>query len=104
MSTTPETEGAARSCWAIDYWLRRCEGFTVREATGPIDYVEAVLTTADDEPHSLVVRVGSSFSVLVTFPIEAVESLDPATERVLVASTIRPAEHAVRQLKIPAFA
>jgi hypothetical protein len=100
---TPET-AAARSCWAIDYWVRHCEGYRVWEKTAPIGYVEAVLTTENDEPHSLVVRVGSSFSVLVTFPVEAVESLDPATERVFVASTVQTAEYEDRQLRIPAFA
>jgi hypothetical protein len=103
-STTPESEAAPRSCWTIDYWLRHCEGYRVWEATGPIGYVEAVLTTGDDEPHSLVVRVGSSFSVLVTFPVEAVEGLDPATERVFVASTVPSAGPTRRQLRIPAFA
>jgi len=103
-STTPETEAGVRSCWATDYWLRRCEGFRVWEATGPIGYVEAVLTGKDDEPHSLIVRVGSTFSVLVTFPVEAVEGLDPATERVFVGSTVPTAEREGRQLLIPAFA
>jgi hypothetical protein len=103
-STVIETEAPARSSWAIDYWLRHCEGFRVWEATGQIGYVEAVLMTDDDEPHSLVVRVGSSFSVLVTFPVEAVEGLDPATERVFVASTVPTAERKDRPLRIPAFA
>jgi hypothetical protein len=102
-STVPETEAPPRSCWAIDYWLRHCEGFRVCESAGPIGHVEAVLMNDADEPHSLVVRVGSAFSVLVTFPVEAVEGLDPTTERVFVASTT-PAEHAIRQLPIPAFA
>jgi len=102
-STVPETEAAARSCWAIDYWLRHCEGFRVCEARGPIGYVETVLMNDQDEPHSLVVRVGSAFNVLVTFPVEAVEGLDPTTERVFVAPTV-PTERATRQLRIPAFA
>jgi hypothetical protein len=103
MTRTTETEAEGHGCWTIDYWLRCCEGFRVCAATGPIGYVEAVLTTADDEPHSLVVRVGSSVSVPVTVPIEAIESLDPATERVIVASAFRSDEHADRQLKIPAL-
>ena len=102
--TTPDSEAEARSCWTIDYSLRHCEGYRVWEATGPIGFVEAVLMTEDDEPHSLVVRVGSAFSLLVTFPVEAVEGLDPATERVFVASTVPTAERDDRQLRIPAFA
>lgn len=98
------TEAGTGSCWAIDHWLGHCEGFRVWEATGPIGYVETVLTTEDDEPHSLIVRVGSSFSVLVTFPVDAVEGLDPATERVFVGSTVRTARREGRQLRIPAFA
>jgi hypothetical protein len=86
-SITPETEAAAWSFWTIDHCLRQCEGYRVWDASGPIGYVEAVLTTEDDEPHSLVVRVGSLSGELVTWPVEAVESLDAATERVLVTST-----------------
>ena len=85
-SITPEAEAAAWSFWTIDYWLRHCEGCRVWDASGPLGYVEAVLTTEDDEPHSLVVRVGS-VSELVTWPVEAVDSLDAATERVFVTST-----------------
>lgn len=103
--TTPETEAGTRSCWAIGYWLRHCEGFRVWEPTGQIGYVEALLTTEDDEPHSLIVRVGSSlFSVLVTFPVEAVEGVDPATERVFVGYAVPTALGEGRQLRVPAFA
>lgn len=102
-STIPESEAGTRSCWNTDYWLRRCEGYRVWESTGPIGYVQAVLMTEDDEPHSLVVRVGSIFSVLVTFPVDAVEGLDPATERVFVCATVPTAEREGRQLRILAF-
>jgi len=86
-SITPEAETAACSFWTIDYWLRHCVEYRVWDASGPIGYVEAVLTTEDDEAHSLVVRVGSACSELVTWPVEAVESLDAETERVFVRST-----------------
>jgi hypothetical protein len=100
--TAPETEAGERSCWNTDYWLRHCEGYRVWEPSGPIGRVEAVLTTEDGEPHSLVVRVGSSFSVLVTFPVDAVEGIDFATERVFLGSTVPAAEQEGRQLVIPA--
>ena len=93
-SITP-AEAAAWSFWTIEYWLRHCEEYRVWDASGPIGYVEAVLTTEDDEPHSLVVRVGSVGGELVTWPVEAVESLDAATERVFVTST---AEVAARRI------
>lgn len=86
-SITPEAEAAACSFWTIGYWLRHCEEYRVWDESGPLGYVEAVLTTEDDEPHSLVVRVGSVCGELVTWPVDAVESLDAATERVFVAST-----------------
>ena len=85
-SITP-AEAAAWSFWTIEYWLRHCEEYRVWDASGPIGYVEAVLTTEDDEPRSLVVRVDSVSGELVTWPVEAVESLDAATERVFVTST-----------------
>ena len=103
-SITPERKATPRSCWTIGYWLRHCEGYRVFDATGPIGYVEAVLTTDDDELHSLVVRVGRVFTVLVTFPVEAVEGLDPATERVFVVSPVPTGEGEARQLRIPALA
>lgn len=103
-SITPDSEAARRSCWTTDYWLRHCEGYRVWDSTGPIGYVEVVLTTDDDKPHSLVVRVGSVFSQLVTIPVDAVEGVDPAGERVFVALTVPTAEQEDRQLRIPAFA
>lgn len=103
-STTTDSEAGTRNCWNVDYWLRHCEGYGVWEATGPIGHVEGVVTTEDGDPHSLVVRVGSSFSVLVTFPVDAVEGIEPATERVFVGSTVSAAEQEGRQLRIPAFA
>jgi hypothetical protein len=83
-SITSEAEAAACGFWTIDYWLRHCEEYRVWDASGPLGYVEAVLTSEDDEPHSLVVRVGSVCGELVTWPVEAVESLDAAAERVFV--------------------
>ncbi len=86
-SITPKAEAAVGSFWMIDHLLRHCEGYRVWDASGPIGYVETVLTTDDDEPDSLVVRVGSLSRGLVTWPVEAVQSLDAATERVFVTST-----------------
>ena len=104
-SVTPRTGAAAPSCWTTEYWLRHCDGYRVWGATGPIGYVETVLSTEDGEPHSLVVRVGSSaFSQLLTLPVEAVESFDPATERVFVSAIARNSDQANRQLRIPALA
>ena len=99
-STLPASGPIAPGCWALDYWFRRCQGFEVWDTTHPIGYVEAVLTSDDDEPHSLVVRVGSTFSVLLTFAVEAVEGVDPMSERVFVAPS-EPAEQATRQLRLP---
>ncbi len=66
-SITPEAEAVAGSFWTIDHWLRHCEGFRVWDAT--------------------VVRGGALSGELVTWPVEAVQSLDAETERVFVTST-----------------
>lgn len=101
----PATDVTERSCWALDHWFRRCQGFQVWDATEQIGSVEAVLTDDDDRPHSLIVRVGtgSVFSVLVTFPADAVDGFDPASERVFVTTTA-PGETAIRQLRLPGVA
>lgn len=85
-STGSEIDAAPRGCWTTGHWLRHCEGYRVWEATGPVGYVEAVLLTEEHELHSLVVRAGSSRSVLVTYPVDAVEGLDPASEQVFVGA------------------
>jgi hypothetical protein len=104
-ATMPDTGMPTTSCWTTDYWLRHCEGFAVWDAGERLGSVEGVLTAENDEPCSLVVRVGGSmFTQLVSFPIESVEALDPAAERVFVAPTAPTAEREGRQLKIPALA
>jgi hypothetical protein len=54
------------------------------------------------KPHSLIIRVGTTFTHLLTIPIQAVEGVDPAGERVFVALTRHVDEP--DQLPIPALA
>jgi hypothetical protein len=56
----------------------------VIEGGAPIGYVEVVLE-GGDAVHSLLVRVGNVFNHLVAFPLDSVEAVDPAAERVYVS-------------------
>lgn len=79
-----DREHATPSCWTTEYSLRTCEGYAVIEGGTPIGYVEAVLES-DEAVHSLLVRVGNVFNHLVAFPLDSVEAVDPAGERVYVS-------------------
>jgi hypothetical protein len=72
------------SCWTTDFWLRHCEGFRVFADGEPIGFVEYVLESEEDEPTALVVRVGEVFTHRLEVPVEAIDGLDPAAERVLI--------------------
>ena len=74
----------ARSCWKTEFWLGRCEGFRVLADGEPIGFVEEVLEDDEGEPIALVVRVGEKFTHLLELPIEAIETFDPACERVFL--------------------
>jgi hypothetical protein len=79
-----QREQSTPSCWTNEYSLRNSEGYAVIEGGAPIGYVEVVLEH-DEAVHSLLVRVGNVFNHLVAFPLDSVEAIDPATERVYVA-------------------
>ena len=79
-----EREQSTRSCWTSEYSLRNSEGYAVIEGGIPIGYVEVVLED-DEAVHSLLVRVGNVFNHLVAFPVDSVEAVDPAAERVYVS-------------------
>jgi hypothetical protein len=92
-----EREQPTRSCWTSEYSLRNSEGYAVIEGGIPIGYVEVVLEDGE-AVHSLLVRVGNVFNHLVAFPLDSVEAVDPAAERVYVSlAPVAPDE----QLSIP---
>jgi hypothetical protein len=100
----PTQELEATSCWTTQYWLRHCEGYRVLAGDEPIGYVEDVELGADDEPEALLIRVGEVFTHLLTISVEAIESFDPAGERLFVGSLADLGSDAfVRQLRIPAM-
>jgi hypothetical protein len=96
-------EAHTRSCWQTDYWLRHCEGYRVFAGDEPIGYVDAVVFDDDDEPITLVARVGEVFTHCLEFPLGAVEGIDPGAERIFVAPLADLGADAFgRQLRIPA--
>jgi hypothetical protein len=93
----------APSCWRADYWLRHCEGYRVFAGEEPIGYVEEIAFGPDEEPAALVVRVGETFTHLLTVAVDAVEGFDPMGERVFIGplEDLGPDAFA-RQLRITA--
>lgn len=100
---TITSDSDTASCWNHDHWLRNCEGYRVWWEGEPIGYVDAVLQTESGDTHSLVVRVGSTFTHCLAVPVEAVEGLDPEGERVFVALRPHAPDEAPEQLRIPAL-
>lgn len=99
----PTQQFEATSCWTSDYWLRHCEGYRVFAGDEAIGYVEEVELGRDDEPEALVVRLGDVFTHLLTVGVDAVESFDPAGERLFIASLADLAPDAfAAQLRLPA--
>ena len=93
----------APSCWQSDYWLRHSEGYRVFAGEEPVGYVEKVEFGADEEPAALVVRLGETFTHLLTVPVDGVEGFDPGGERVCIGSPEDlGADAFAGQLRIPA--
>lgn len=88
---------APSSCWSTEHWRQHCEGFQAWSDDVLIGYVDTVLLDDDGRAHSLIVRVGEIFNHLVAIPADAVTAVDPAAERVEVASvaTVRGAQLAI---------
>ena len=65
-----------------DYWLCRCQGFTVHDENGRVGTVDHVSFTRKlDRPDTLAVRVGLLRRHLATVPVAAVDQIDPKQRR-----------------------
>jgi hypothetical protein len=79
--------------------LARCEGFRVESPSGFVGFVEGLrFLTRIDEPDLLEVRGGRFGRELMLIPIEAVEEISLAEERLLIRTTPRLQDDYVHEL------
>jgi ribosomal 30S subunit maturation factor RimM len=72
-----------RSTYGDDYWLHRCEGFTVWQGRRELGKVTGLRFHASTEPELLEVRSGR-FGKRLLIPVEQVEEIDPEQRRVVL--------------------
>jgi hypothetical protein len=77
-----------RSTFGHDYWLHRCEGFTVQKGQRQLGKVTGLRFGASTEPELLEVRSGW-FGKRLLIPIEDVQEIDPEERRIVLGA--RPA-------------
>lgn len=69
--------------WSRWYWLGHCEGFRVVDEGKRLGFVEEVVGDEDD-PEGLVVRGGLFANRAYRIPVEAVLTIEPWAERVVL--------------------
>jgi hypothetical protein len=73
--------------WDHDYWLCRCEGFSVDAPTGRLGLVEAVRFGARlDRPDELLVRGGLLRNRTLVVPVSDVQEIVPRQQRLVLRS------------------
>jgi hypothetical protein len=76
------------STFGHDYWLHRCEGFTVQRGHRQLGKVTGFRFRASTEPEQLEVRSGR-FGKRLLIPVEQVEQIHPEERRIVLGT--RPA-------------
>jgi hypothetical protein len=79
------------SSLGIDYWLHRCEGFTVERGARELGKVTGLRFRASTEPEQLEVRT-RRFSKRLLVPVEQVQRIDPGTRRVILDASPQASE------------
>jgi ribosomal 30S subunit maturation factor RimM len=72
-----------RSSYGHDYWLHRCEGFSVQLANRQLGKVTGLRFRASTEPELLEVRTGLLGKRLL-IPVEQVQQIEPRTRRIIL--------------------
>jgi ribosomal 30S subunit maturation factor RimM len=81
--TSLDTTDPRDSVYGDDYWLHRCEGFTVSQGRRELGKVTGLRFHASTEPELLEVRSGR-FGKRLLIPVEQVEQIDPEQRRVVL--------------------
>src|SRR5712691_1525347 len=74
-----------RSSYGDDYWLHRCEGFTVEQAGRELGKVCGLRFHASIEPELLEVRTRLLGKRLI--PVDWVQQIQPRTRRIIVGAS-----------------
>jgi ribosomal 30S subunit maturation factor RimM len=74
------------SSYGQDYWLHRCEGFTVQRAQRALGKVTGLRFHASIEPELLEVRT-SLLGRRILIPVEQVQQIEPKTRRVILGAS-----------------
>ena len=98
-AVTAATGGTGAISAERSYSLARCEGFEVHSPTGLVGFVEGLrFISRIDQPDLLEVRGGRFGRRLLLIPVEQVEEVRVAEERVLVRSALTPAGDLLAEL------
>jgi hypothetical protein len=71
------------SAYGRDYWLHRCEGFTVERGERELGKVTGLRFRASLEPELLEVRT-RRFGKRRLVPVEQVQQIEPSSRRVIL--------------------
>ena len=75
-----------RSTYGDDYWLHRCEGFTVQRGRRALGKVTGLRFHASTKPEQLEVRTGR-FGKRLLIPVEQVQQIEPRTRRIILGAS-----------------
>jgi len=83
------------SPFAVEYWLRHCEGFGVEAPEGRVGFVEEIETSAETEsPVALLVRGGAHGRIRI--PVDEIDEIALEGERIVLHRLRRFAPYGVR--------
>src|SRR5713226_9038656 len=81
-----EISDPCRSSYGDDYWLHRCEGFTVEQAGRALGKVCGLRFYASIEPELLEVR-RRLLGKRLLIPVDWVQQIEPRTRRIIVGAS-----------------
>jgi hypothetical protein len=84
--TSVDTSDPRDSAYGRDYWLHRCEGFTVQRAGREVGKVTGLRFHASIEPELLEVRIGR-FGKRRLIPVEQVQQIEPKKRRIILGAS-----------------
>ena len=74
-----------RSTYGDDYWLHRCEGFTVHKGQRELGKVTGLRFQASTQPEQIEVRTGR-FGKRLLIPVEQVQQIEPKARRIILGA------------------
>ena len=74
-----------RSTYGDDYWLHRCEGFTVHKGQRELGKVTGLRFQASTQPEQIEVRTGR-FGKRLLIPVEQVQRIEPKARRIILGA------------------